>query len=116
MGKSSQDHSIGTMKGNSKLETGLVHDMIGVGRQCRLKGESQCKDRAWARTGESLCSKQHKVPLKVEGQVPPGTKESLIGAMFKDSKYSCKFSELPIIFLMMNDNLAFSMFHDKLMK
>lgn len=90
MGKSFLDHSIGTMKGNNKLETGLVHDMIGAGKQCRLKGESQCQDGSWARIRKSLCSKQLKMQLRVEGQ-------SLTGAMVFRSKYSCRVAKFSIL-------------------
>ena len=52
MGKSYQDRSLGTVIGSSQVGTGLAHDSTGVEKQCRLRGESQCKPglKTWMQT------------------------------------------------------------------
>jgi hypothetical protein len=54
MGRSSIGPNIGTMKGSSRLGTGLDLGMIGAVKQCRLRGEKQCKDRIGAKIRDHL--------------------------------------------------------------
>lgn len=97
MGKSYLGPSIGTLRGKTTLETGLAHDMIGAGKLCKLKEDSRCKDRTWSRIREGLCSKQQNFHLS----------KGSTGGMFRNSKYSCKVSEFPVLILLMNGMLVF---------
>lgn len=97
MGKSSLGPNIGTLRGKTTLETGLAHDMIGAGKQCKLKEDSRCKDRTWSKIREGLCSKQQNFHLS----------KSSTGGMFRNSKYGCKVSEFPVLILLMNGMLVF---------
>ena len=54
MGKSYLDHSIGSVRDNNHLGTGLVYGLIGVEKQLRLKGWNQENAGLMSRRG--LCS------------------------------------------------------------
>jgi hypothetical protein len=69
MGRSSIGPNIGTMKGSSRLGTGLDLGMIGAVKQCRLRGEKQCKDRIGAKIRDHLQSNPHRIMSRIPPRV-----------------------------------------------
>lgn len=97
MGKSYLDHNTGSMRGNKRVGIGLDHDMIGGGKQCRLKGESQC--RAGLKILGSLCRSRHRhtvrMQLKLDQEISLPI-DSIIGRVCKNSQRIYKMLEMTI--------------------
>lgn len=97
MGKSYLDHNTGSMRGNKRVGTGLDHVMIGGGKQCRFKGESQC--RAGQKTLGNLCSSRHshtaRVQLKVDQRISLLI-DNVIGRACKNSQHIYKILEMTV--------------------
>lgn len=89
MGKSSVGRNI-PIWDRKQLGTGLVHGMIGAGKQCKFREERECKDRTWTMIREHLHSNQHqwiaRIQLGVEGETARWTKENLLGKIPENSK------------------------------